>query len=145
VCANPDCSKPFLKVWGAKQRCCSERCGKRRWALQAKGEGRTYREPWSDRRRDAYHRRRALKKATSTGAPVIRDQIGDRDRWKCGICGARVNRDLTYPHPMSPSLDHMVPLSKGGPHSPENVQISHLRCNTAKGDRGGCEQLMLIG
>lgn len=145
LCANPECGKPFLRVWGTKQRCCSERCGKRRWSLQAKEEGRTYREPWDDRRRDRYHRRRASKKATSTGVPVIRDQIGDRDRWKCGICGTRVNRNLAFPHSMSPSLDHIVPLSKGGAHSPENVQIAHLQCNTVKGNRGGGEQLLLIG
>jgi len=145
LCANPDCGAPFLRVWGARQRCCSEKCGKRRWTLQAKAEGRTYHGPWDDRRRESYHRRRALKKAASTGAPVIRSEIGDRDRWKCGLCGAKVNRDLAYPHPMSPSLDHVIPLSKGGAHSPENVQIAHLQCNSEKGNRGGGEQLLLIG
>lgn len=143
-CVNPECGKPFLKVY-YRQRCCSERCGKRRWDLQAKAEGRTYHGPWDDRRRDNYHRRRALKKSTSTGAPVIRDEIGERDRWKCGICGKRVRRGLAYPDPMSPSLDHVIPLSRGGAHSPENVRIAHLACNVSKGDRGGGEQLMLVG
>jgi 5-methylcytosine-specific restriction endonuclease McrA len=46
---------------------------------------------------------------------------------------------------MGPSLDHIEPLSLGGKHVPENVQITHLACNMAKGNRGGGEQLLLIG
>lgn len=61
--------------------------------------------------------------------------IYKRDRWKCGICGLRVNVKLKHPHPYSPSLDHIVPLSKGGSHTPENVQLAHLRCNLSKGNR----------
>ena len=58
-----------------------------------------------------------------------------RDKWICGICGKKVNKKLKYPHPMSPSLDHIIPLSKGGTHTRDNVQLSHLRCNLSKGDR----------
>lgn len=76
---------------------------------------------------------------------IDRDEIGIRDGWRCGLCQRRVNRNLPYPNPMSASLDHIVPLSKGGKHASENVQISHLRCNMAKGNRGGGEQLILIG
>lgn len=145
ICANPECAKPFLKYY-PRQNCCSEKCGKRRWALQAKADGYVMpRRPWDDRRRDAYHRRRAQQRATSSGAPVLRDAIGDRDRWKCGACGKKVNRNLAYPDPRSPSMDHVIPLSKGGPHTPENVRITHLECNLAKGNRGGGEQLLLVG
>lgn len=144
-CANPECGKPFLKYY-ARQRCCSEKCGKRRWHLQAKADGYVMsREPWNDRRRDRYHRRRAQQRATRSGAPVLRDAIGDRDRWKCGACGKKVNRNIAYPDPRSPSMDHVIPLSKGGEHTPENVRITHLECNLAKGDRGGGEQLLLVG
>lgn len=36
---------------------------------------------------------------------------------------------------MSASLDHVVPLSLGGAHTPENTQASHLICNGRKGNR----------
>jgi 5-methylcytosine-specific restriction endonuclease McrA len=76
---------------------------------------------------------------------VVFYEIAERDRWKCRLCGKRVMRSRPWPDPLSPSLDHIVPLTKGGAHDPSNVQLAHLRCNTAKGNRGGGEQLMLIG
>jgi 5-methylcytosine-specific restriction endonuclease McrA len=35
-----------------------------------------------------------------------------------------------------PSEDHIVPLSKGGEHSYENVQLMHFGCNSSKNNRG---------
>jgi len=46
---------------------------------------------------------------------------------------------------MSASLDHIFPLSLGGDHVRENVHAAHLRCNISKNNRGGNEQLLLIG
>lgn len=72
--------------------------------------------------------------------------IAKRDRYRCGICGERVDMTLKHPDPGFPSIDHIVPLAKGGSDiDPANLQLSHLRCNLAKRDRGGDEQLRLIG
>lgn len=62
--------------------------------------------------------------------------IHERDGWTCQLCDQPVDRELSYPDPMSVSLDHVVPMSKGGPHTPGNTQCSHLRCNMSKGDGG---------
>jgi 5-methylcytosine-specific restriction endonuclease McrA len=59
-----------------------------------------------------------------------------RDNWVCQLCGKPVDRDAQWPDPYSVSLDHRVPLSKGGDHLYENVQCSHLRCNQSKQHRG---------
>lgn len=32
-------------------------------------------------------------------------------------------------------MDHIVPLSRGGEHSLDNVQCAHLSCNCRKGDQ----------
>lgn len=101
-------------------------------------------QPWDDARRDAYHRRRALKKQAETGQPVVMAEIVARDKGRCHLCGNRVP-DLPWPHKLSPSLDHVVPLSKGGEHDPANVRLAHLFCNLSKGNRGGGEQLLLVG
>lgn len=68
-----------------------------------------------------------------------------RDRWRCGICGKKVNRGFRVPHPLAATLDHIVPMSLGGGHVRSNVHLAHFRCNTLKGNRGGGEQLALIG
>ena len=95
------------------------------------------REPstWNDTGRDAYHRRRARQRDTKTGSPVRREAIGFRDGWICQICLESVDPALAYPDPRSPSLEHVVPLSRGGAHDPSNVVIAHLRCNLSKGAR----------
>lgn len=54
----------------------------------------------------------------------------------CGICGHPVDKSLKYPHPLSPVIDHVVPVSKGGhPSSIENLQLAHWQCNRQKSDK----------
>lgn len=65
--------------------------------------------------------------------PFSRTTIFERDRWTCGICSRLVDAALSWPHPMSASLDHVIPMSKGGPHLPSNAQCAHLICNVGKG------------
>lgn len=72
-------------------------------------------------------------------------EIFERDRWRCGICRKRINPSLSHPHPMSASLDHVIPISEGGPHTRANTRAAHFRCNVSRGNRGGSEQLALIG
>lgn len=39
------------------------------------------------------------------------------------------------------TLDHIIPLSKGGTHTWDNVQLAHMSCNAGKCDRlSGGEQ-----
>lgn len=61
--------------------------------------------------------------------------VYERDGWTCGICSFAVDPDLRYPNLMSASLDHIIPMAKGGGHVPDNVQCSHFICNSLKGDR----------
>ena len=35
----------------------------------------------------------------------------------------------------SPELDHIIPLSKGGAHTPENTQCVCRQCNSEKADK----------
>jgi len=76
-------------------------------------------------------KRRALKN-NSQVEDFTNLEIFERDKWKCGICGLDVDKSLCYPDKSSASLDHIVPLSRGGSHTKENVQCSHLSCNLKK-------------
>lgn len=45
----------------------------------------------------------------------------------CGICKAPVSLEEF-------TIDHIIPLSRGGPHLFENLQPAHKACNSRKGD-----------
>ena len=54
----------------------------------------------------------------------------------CGICGRPVNFDLVFPNPWSATVDHIIPVSKGGdPANIENLQLAHLQCNRIKSSK----------
>lgn len=63
----------------------------------------------------------------------------DRDGGRCRICGAMCDyNDITVKNGAViagdnyPSIDHIVPISKGGTHEWSNVQLAHKRCNSVK-------------
>lgn len=88
---------------------------------------------WDERRRANWKRRDALKRGAAQAEAFEYAEVYERDGWVCGLCGDPVDRELVWPDPMSASLDHVVPLSKGGAHTRENSQCAHLVCNVRKG------------
>jgi 5-methylcytosine-specific restriction endonuclease McrA len=59
----------------------------------------------------------------------------ERDGGICQLCRLPVSLASRAPDPASPTLDHVVPLSRGGEHSKANAQLAHYGCNSAKGNR----------
>jgi 5-methylcytosine-specific restriction endonuclease McrA len=57
---------------------------------------------------------------------ITRRAVFARDRWTCQYCGG-VRGTLT--------IDHVVPRSRGGPSSWENIVTCCAPCNRRKGDR----------
>lgn len=54
----------------------------------------------------------------------------------CGICGEPVDFRLKFPHPLSPCIDHIIPVSRGGhPSDIGNLQLAHMTCNREKSDK----------
>ena len=104
----------------------------KRWAVDS-GRMKRAPEPWTEARKAAYQARRARKRGAD--AEVFESvEIFERDNWLCGICGTPVDAGLVWPDPWSATLDHVVPLSKGGPHTRANTQLAHARCNLSKGN-----------
>lgn len=65
----------------------------------------------------------------------------ERDRYRCALCGELIDiNDYSVrggafiAGDNYPSIDHIIPLSRGGAHSWKNVQLAHFRCNTLKGN-----------
>jgi 5-methylcytosine-specific restriction endonuclease McrA len=73
---------------------------------------------------------RAKRRANSKGVFIAgRIDVEDIHNWAsmvCGICLEPVIGEY--------QIDHIVPLSKGGPHIASNLQIAHSKCNRTKGD-----------
>lgn len=57
-------------------------------------------------------------------APLTRRAVFARDGWTCQYCGAPAE-----------NLDHVIPRSKGGEHTWENVVAACRRCNSRKENR----------
>lgn len=54
----------------------------------------------------------------------------------CGICGKPVDKSIKYPDPMSPTIDHIIPVAlNGDPVALENLQLAHRCCNRMKSDK----------
>jgi len=90
--------------------------------------------PWV--RKAELQTRRALKKMNGSGCGVSAQEwkaILDANDNRCAHCLAQVN-------PLT--MDHVIPLSKGGEHSPENVVPACMSCNSSKHDFGPVDILL---
>lgn len=94
--------------------------------------------------KDAAARRRA-RKVGAFVAPVYRRRIFERDGWRCQICRRKVSQPNAVPHPRAATIDHIIPLARGGTHEPANCQTACFICNALKSDTGMGDQLRLIG
>ena len=57
-------------------------------------------------------------------APLTRRAVFARDDWRCQYCGVAAE-----------NLDHVVPKSRGGTHTWDNVVAACRRCNSRKENR----------
>ena len=90
--------------------------------------GRTAKREQDQRRRDQLRSAGLLESFTPA-------EIGDRDGWLCGICkdpSRLVDPSPDAPRALSPSIDHILPVSAGGQHNRANVRITHLWCNVER-------------
>lgn len=95
-------------------------------------------------KRNAYHEARE-RKARANGKidySITLSKLIERDNHICQLCGRLVDEtDYTYINDTFiagnnyPSIDHIKPLSKGGVHQWDNVQLAHRLCNSLKCDK----------
>jgi len=109
------CGKEFKPTMGSKHRLfCSNRCIKR-----------------------SNKRSRVIRKRLKNGAQFEKFthiEIFQRDNWTCKICGQAVDRTVHYLHYAAPTIDHVMPIAKGGWHIKNNVQCAYRIRNRKKRD-----------
>lgn len=97
-----------------------------------------------DKVADYKHRRRARENNVANEKMKV-SEIYERDEWICQICLLPVDKELKAPNTMRKSLDHILPILRGGTHTKDNVQLAHLSCNQrANGKIKTPELLQLI-
>jgi hypothetical protein len=79
--------------------------------------------------------KRRLQLRAAYREPIWLPSLIERDAGCCKICGWRVEVSRCVPHPLAPTIDHVIPISKGGLHTQANVQLAHFICNSRKGDK----------
>ncbi|WP_385618556.1 HNH endonuclease [Streptomyces sp. P8-A8] len=90
---------------------------------------------WHSKRMQPYVHARRAAKAGVGAEPFSAVEIFERDGWTCWICEGGALSNASQGDPLSATLDHVVPLAKGGAHVRTNVRCAHLICNLRKGDR----------
>ena len=66
--------------------------------------------------------RRIRERFVSTFSEDLRQQVFSKSKWRCEYCGKR--KDLT--------VDHFIPISKGGGSNIENLVAAYRDCNKRK-------------
>lgn len=121
-----ECGEEFERGYGSKRRVfCQELCAKK-WDNRLNGGSLNTRA------------RRVLRKFYGKLTPKIYQAIKplkvyERDEWQCKICGEAIDQHAEPRTTFSASVDHIVPLARGGTHTYSNVQAAHFECNWRKG------------
>ena len=83
------------------------------------------------------NRQRAIK-AGVKHEYYTRKHIFERDGYNCYLCGIPVDLSGSYivgqpGWELYPHIEHVIPISKGGSDTLDNVKIAHAKCNLIKG------------
>lgn len=131
ICGNEYTIRTRMEKEGLKyytdNGCCSAECAKKRARKKRRASG------YLDG-----HRHRARRYGCEYDGSVTLKRLIKRDGLRCAICGGMCDPNdhewTEHSGPKYPTLDHIVPLSKGGGHTWDNVQVAHAICNSRKRD-----------
>lgn len=66
-----------------------------------------------------------------------RSMLYERDNYTCWLCNKICDTTVdARTHDDSPTLDHVIPRSKGGTHARDNLRTACRRCNSIRSDSG---------
>lgn len=93
---------------------------------------------WVEKNREtvlARNRQKRAQKRNAVSEPYTKDDILQRWGSDCHICGEPIDFTASRRRGKGLQLDHVIPLSKGGPDTISNVKPAHAFCNTSKKDK----------
>lgn len=119
------CGKKFQLKYKKSKIFCSEECKRKQERL------------------NQHHNYRKRLKNKIVDSDITLAKLIERDNHICSLCGEKVDVDDYSIDDNGnfivgdnyPSIDHIIPLSLGGLHSWDNIQLAHFSCNRARGAR----------
>ena len=114
------CGTLFYCLKSSKKKTCSAECSRKNHVS-------------SDKR---------IPKAQIVDRDITLNRLYKRDNGICWICGglcdfndhAVAKSGYIYPGENYPEIEHVIPVSRGGLHSWDNVRLAHRKCNAIKKD-----------
>lgn len=133
VCGKTYTMREYIKSAGIKYKRVSGYCS-------AECKRLTKRQRERERRKNGKHENgKHYSRARKLGLPrergITLKKLIDRDGLQCHICGLICVYDGDGKGDLYPSIDHLLPIARGGGHTWDNVRIAHRRCNSVKADR----------
>lgn len=129
LCVCSICGASFPQIMGRTKKYCGDDCSRtarQKKLADRKRQGLTHRG--KDRQRAKYH--------GVEFQPVKPFKVFERDGWRCQFCGIYTPAsERGKLQPNSPEMDHIIPISKGGAHTYENIQTACRSCNQIKGSK----------
>lgn len=120
TCTCPVCGKEFEAISSAKKYC-SNRC-----------ESKANRHVYRMRRRNSYKDGRMDKDISIEGLYAMDNGVCYLCGGKCDFNDFKIIKGTKCCGNTYPSVDHVIPVSKGGSHTWDNVKLAHRSCNSRK-------------
>ena len=138
ICGKPYTVREYVESCGIKYAVdngvCSLECRKEKLRRAKRIRRRVHKE-----KRTENHCRRARKHGAAYDTSITLKKLIVVKGLRCAICGGMCDLNdhswTDYAGPTYPSIDHIIPMSKGGSHTWDNVQVAHIICNSRKGDK----------
>jgi hypothetical protein len=87
------------------------------------------------KRRESYRIKTAKRQKIMNPIRISADAIIERDGNVCHLCNSEIDLSLARNSRFGATIDHVIPVSKGGADTLDNMRLAHWICNIKKGNR----------
>lgn len=78
-------------------------------------------------------RKRIRQSWTDESKTICLSKLYERDKGICWLCGGQCDYSADTNDNSYPSIDHIIPIAKGGLDKWNNIKLAHRGCNSVKG------------